>query len=289
MVVAIAAAVVVVRRGDHDKPAPKEPEKPVPAALAPLIDKQVLATDVVKLEHRATDPVVENGQAVGVRIKDEALARQLGLEPDDTLTSLSGRSLARDMDVYDAIFNVAMMEGTTMYVEIKRGTQTTLIRWRIDGDLRKARYAAMGSSSTGGLSFNPGSYSITPPPPPPPDPADPFLDAIEKVDDTHVKMPRKTAQHIFDNPMAMMKGARVVPAIKNGQANGFKLYAIRPSSVFAKLGLTNGDTIESINGTQLTSADKALEVYTKLQKVGEVTVDITRRGTPMRITIMITK
>jgi general secretion pathway protein C len=86
-----------------------------------------------------------------------------------------------------------------------------------------------------------------------------------------------------------MKGARVVPAIKNGQPNGMKLYAIRPSSVFARLGFTNGDTIEQINGTAITTPDKALELYTKLQKVDVVTVDITRRGNPLRLTITITK
>ena len=62
------------------------------------------------------------------------------------------------------------------------------------------------------------------------------------------------------------KGARVVPAVKNGKPDGFKLYAIRPSSVYAKLGLQNGDTLQSINGFELTSADKALEVYTKLRE-----------------------
>ncbi len=66
--------------------------------------------------------------------------------------------------------------------------------------------------------------------------------------------------------MAVAKGARVVPAVKNGKPDGFKLYAIRPSSVYAKLGLQNGDTLQSINGFDLTSADKALEVYTKLRE-----------------------
>jgi general secretion pathway protein C len=83
--------------------------------------------------------------------------------------------------------------------------------------------------------------------------------------------------------MALAKGARVVPAVKNGQPDGFKLYAIRPSSVYAKLGLTNGDTLQAINGFQLTSADKALEVYTKLREATQLEVEITRRGKPMTL------
>ncbi|HEX7704779.1 MAG TPA: hypothetical protein VF403_28760, partial [Kofleriaceae bacterium] len=65
---------------------------------------------------------------------------------------------------------------------------------------------------------------------------------------------------------------------KDGKPDGFKLYAIRPSSVYAKLGLQNGDTLQSINGFDLTSADKALEVYTKLREATSLQVSVTRRG-----------
>ncbi|HUS28518.1 MAG TPA: PDZ domain-containing protein [Kofleriaceae bacterium] len=277
----MVTAVVVMRRGHSAEPAPvvaKELEKP---ALPPIIDATVLATDVIKLQRNAVEPVVDNGQTLGVKVKDPELARVLGLDTDDVIVSLSGRVLTRDMDIYDAVFNVSMMSGTTMYAEITRAGTPTLLRWKLDGDLRQARYANAGNT-LGGLYG--GTY--TPPPLPPPDP---ILDTIEKVDDTHVKMPRKTAEHIFSNPMATMKGARVVPAVKNGQPSGIKLYAIRPSSVFAKLGFANGDTIEDINGVAITSADKALELYTKLPKLDQVKVTLTRRGNPMQLTITITK
>ena len=71
-----------------------------------------------------------------------------------------------------------------------------------------------------------------------------------------------------------------MPAVKNGKPDGFKLYAIRPSSVYAKLGLTNGDTLQAINGFELTTADKALEVYTKLREATSLEVEVTRRGKP---------
>jgi general secretion pathway protein C len=83
--------------------------------------------------------------------------------------------------------------------------------------------------------------------------------------------------------MAVAKGARVVPSMKNGKPDGFKLYAIRPSSAFARLGLANGDTLQSINGFELTSADKALEVYTKLREATSLEVEVTRRGKPVTL------
>jgi general secretion pathway protein C len=82
---------------------------------------------------------------------------------------------------------------------------------------------------------------------------------------------------------------RVVPSIKNGQADGFKLYAIRPSSMFARLGFVNGDTVHAVNGLALTSLDKALEVYAKLKDAKSVQFDITRRGQPVELDIQIIK
>ena len=78
--------------------------------------------------------------------------------------------------------------------------------------------------------------------------------------------------------MALAKGARVVPSVKNGKPDGFKMYAIKPDSVFSKLGFSNGDTMHAVNGFEMTSADKALEMYTKLKEANSLQVDVSRRG-----------
>jgi general secretion pathway protein C len=106
---------------------------------------------------------------------------------------------------------------------------------------------------------------------------------IKKIDDTTYEIDKKLVDKVLANPMAVAKGARVVPAVKNGKPDGFKLYAIRPSSVYAKLGLTNGDTIQAINGFELTTADKALEVYTKLREATSLEMEVTRRGKPVTL------
>jgi general secretion pathway protein C len=106
---------------------------------------------------------------------------------------------------------------------------------------------------------------------------------IKKIDENNFEIDKSLVDKVLANPMAVAKGARVVPAVKNGQPDGFKLYAIRPSSVYAKLGLTNGDTLQSINGFELTSADKALEVYTKLREATQLEVQVTRRGKPLTL------
>jgi hypothetical protein len=95
------------------------------------------------------------------------------------------------------------------------------------------------------------------------DSTDPDADALGKlmdsdirtVDGTHVEVTKRIVNEVLANPMAVAKGARVVPAIKDGKPDGFKLYAIRPTSIYAKVGFQNGDTLQRVNGMELTSAD----------------------------------
>jgi general secretion pathway protein C len=110
---------------------------------------------------------------------------------------------------------------------------------------------------------------------------------VKKVSDTSYEIDRAVVDKVLANPMAVARGARVVPSIKNGKNNGFKLYAIRPSSVYAKIGLRNGDTLHAVNGFDLTTADKALEVYQKVKESSNLTVTVTRRGKPVTLTYTI--
>ena len=74
-----------------------------------------------------------------------------------------------------------------------------------------------------------------------------------------------------------------MPATKDGKPEGYKLYAIQPASAFERLGLANGDTLRKINGFELTSADKALEIYTKLREATNLEVEITRLCKPVTL------
>jgi general secretion pathway protein C len=106
---------------------------------------------------------------------------------------------------------------------------------------------------------------------------------IKKKSETEFEIDKALIDKVTANPMAFMKGARVVPAMKNGKPEGIKLYAIRPSSPYAKLGLTNGDTLMSVNGFELTSAEKGLEIYQKLRSSSNLEVEVVRRGKPMTL------
>lgn len=115
---------------------------------------------------------------------------------------------------------------------------------------------------------------------------------ITKVNETTYDVSLGLVDQMVENPLAVAKGARIVPAMKDGKTNGFKLYAIRPSSIFGKLGLSNGDTITAIGGIELTDVDLVDELYTKLKdlKPGDIVyVDVTRRGKPITMIYTLTR
>ena len=89
---------------------------------------------------------------------------------------------------------------------------------------------------------------------------------------------RSLIDKLLSNTTDLATAARFVPSVKDGRPNGFKLYAIRPTSIFGKIGLQNGDTVKSINGMEMASPDQALAVYSKLRTASHLTVSLERRG-----------
>jgi general secretion pathway protein C len=89
---------------------------------------------------------------------------------------------------------------------------------------------------------------------------------------------RSLLDKLLANTTELATSARFVPSVKDGRPNGFKLYAIRPTSIFGKIGLQNGDTIKSINGMEMASPDQALSIYSKLRTASHLTVSLERRG-----------
>jgi type II secretory pathway component PulC len=257
LAIVLVAVIVVGHRGGA---APAEPGVVIEQ---PPHDQQVTAVDVVKLE-QAVEAI-----GGGVHVTDRELQQRLGLTDDDVITSIDGRAIAVSDDIHEALFEIAMMKAQTLYVELLRDHGPALVRWRVEGDLRGARH----------------DYGYTPsrlPPPP-----DPLLDTIHKVDDTHYTIPAATVQQLTLDPAQLARGARIVPAMKNGTPSGFKLYAIRPYSVVARFGIVNGDTVRTINGHDLQSASDAMDVYRQLHGATQVVIELERRGSPITLTISV--
>ena len=107
--------------------------------------------------------------------------------------------------------------------------------------------------------------------------------SIEVTSDTDRNVQRSLINTILDNQDIAMRQARVMPHEENGEVVGFKVYGIRRDSLFGKLGLENGDLIQTINGIPMTGADKALQAYGRLRMADRISISVTRRGQSMTL------
>lgn len=278
LVTVVIAVIVVASRGD--KPA----SAALPATLehrGPL-EHRVTADSVVRLDRDSLEATTDASGVAGVKVTDAALRADLGLEPTDVITAISGRPVKRQFDVYDALLGASTMNATALYVDLIREGQPVLLRWQLDGDLRTARTSSKKPRTGSVFPALPGNpYAPALP--------DPLIDTIKKIDDLRYEVPRSTIDAVFANPMAIARGARIVPSMKQGQPNGFKIYAVRPSSFYAAVGLHNGDTIRSINGHPLDSVNAGLDLHDKLKGVDSLRIEIERRGRPEVLEITVTR
>jgi hypothetical protein len=128
--------------------------------------------------------------------------------------------------------------------------------------------------------------------PPAPPPAPPIT-AAELDRDIVCKSPghcviaRKLLDRVLGDTTSLATSARIVPSLHDGKVDGFRIYAVRPGSVWSRLGFENGDTLQTINGMDMSSPEKALEIYARLRNTTELNVRIVRRGQPLTLTFEI--
>ncbi len=108
------------------------------------------------------------------------------------------------------------------------------------------------------------------------------LAGVRAVGQNRYDIERPVIDQALNNMNTLATQARIVPSFKNGVANGFKLFSIQPGSLYAAIGVENGDVIQRINGYEMNSPDKALEIYSKLKESNHVTIELERAGQVIR-------
>jgi len=76
----------------------------------------------------------------------------------------------------------------------------------------------------------------------------------------------------------LSRQARVIPHYRDGKPQGFKIVGVRPGSLYSHIGVRSGDVLKSVNGEEVTSPTKALELYEQLKNSDNVTLEVERRG-----------
>ena len=107
------------------------------------------------------------------------------------------------------------------------------------------------------------------------------------LDDTHDEIRASLVDMVLANPKILGK-FRTAPAARNGKREGAKIYAIRPSSLLARLGFANGDTVLLINKRSIDPPNDLHELHTMFRDTKLVVVDLERRGKPVMMMFKVT-
>jgi general secretion pathway protein C len=81
-----------------------------------------------------------------------------------------------------------------------------------------------------------------------------------------------------DASLMESQAPRILPNYVNGQPTGFRLQGIRSGSIFSAIGIRNGDVIVGVNGTDINSPQRAMELYQAMLQQDQVEMQILRRG-----------
>lgn len=84
----------------------------------------------------------------------------------------------------------------------------------------------------------------------------------------------------LDNPAQAMSDARLLPSMKEGKVEGFRVSEVKSGGVFAMVGMKNGDVLLRLNDFPVDSPDKALQSFIALKGQSKLKLDLIRDGQP---------
>lgn len=87
-------------------------------------------------------------------------------------------------------------------------------------------------------------------------------------------------------PTILMSAASE-PIMQSGKIKGFRLFQFEPDSIFAKMGMIDGDIVESINGVPLNDVARTIQFLNGLKDESAVEVNISRNGQPITLNLSV--
>jgi len=84
----------------------------------------------------------------------------------------------------------------------------------------------------------------------------------------------------LDNIGQAMTDARLLPSTKDGKVEGFRVSEVKPTGIFATIGIKNGDVLLRINDFPIDSPEKAIQSFASLKGQSRIKLDMVRDGQP---------
>ncbi|HEU0265353.1 MAG TPA: type II secretion system protein N [Geobacterales bacterium] len=95
---------------------------------------------------------------------------------------------------------------------------------------------------------------------------------------------QRALEGALENLGQAMTDARLLPSVKEGKVEGFRLTEVKPTGIFAMVGLQNGDVLLRINDFSINSPESAIQSLAALRGLSRIKLDLLRDGRPQTMT-----
>jgi general secretion pathway protein C len=80
------------------------------------------------------------------------------------------------------------------------------------------------------------------------------------------------------SPAQLFSEARILPKYEAGQMVGVQVSAIKPGSMFEKMGIQDGDTITELNGIRIDSPEQSAKILLEFTRSNSFKIGVDREG-----------
>ena len=105
---------------------------------------------------------------------------------------------------------------------------------------------------------------------------------IKQVGENQWVVEKKAVEQIIQNYAKLAGSLRTRPT-----KEGMRLSGLKQDNILSKLGMKNGDLLQSINGFDMSDPEKAVDAYAKLRSAGKLDITVNRDGSPFTVGIQI--
>jgi len=101
---------------------------------------------------------------------------------------------------------------------------------------------------------------------------------VNTVNGEGVRVLKDYRQKLLNDPQSVMSAVRAEPFRRGGKIQGYRVFPGRDRELLEKVGLQPGDIVTGVNGIELDSPLKGLEIMQQLSSTSEVSVNVRRNG-----------
>ncbi len=95
-------------------------------------------------------------------------------------------------------------------------------------------------------------------------------------DEGTFEIDRGVVDEALEDIPRLLTQARLLPNFRAGVTDGFRIFNIVPGSLFAKIGLKNGDVLHRINDQEINDPTKFMGLFAELRDASNITLDLVR-------------